>query len=143
MNARFIDLYGLNLKGLPRLHKYLKQQTQLYVAKKSKTFTAYEIDQVLVTLQEPDKPQETLQGVAIALLYYGLLRANEVRLITVFDVKLKSEPTKKEIEVTFTHPRKQKNEGFTFYVPSKFYPMFCSYIQELCEDTIEADKTQF
>ena len=143
LNARFIDLYGLNLKGLPRLHKYLKQQTQLYVAKKSKTFTAEEIDQVLLTLQAPDQPRETLQGVAIALLYYGLLRANEVRLITVFDVKLHSEPTKKEIEVTFTHPRKRKNEGFAFYVPAKFYPMFRSYIQELCEDTIEAGKTQF
>ena len=27
LNSRFIDEYGVNLKGLPRLHKYLKQQT--------------------------------------------------------------------------------------------------------------------
>ena len=34
LNSRFIDNYGVNLIGLPRLHKYLKQQTQLYAATK-------------------------------------------------------------------------------------------------------------
>ena len=52
LNSRFIDNYGVNLKGLPRLHKYLKQQMQLYVAKKSKTFSAKEIDMILMTLHE-------------------------------------------------------------------------------------------
>ena len=68
LNSRFIDNYGVNLKGLPRLHKYLKQQTQLYVATKSKTFSAKEIDMILIYLQEKNEPK------AIELLYYGLLR---------------------------------------------------------------------
>ena len=34
LNSRFIDNYGVNLKGLARLHKYLKQQTQLPSAQK-------------------------------------------------------------------------------------------------------------
>ena len=58
LNSRFIDEYGVNLKGLPRLHKYLKQQTQLYVAKKSKTFSAKEIDTILTTLQEKMTPKQ-------------------------------------------------------------------------------------
>ena len=68
LNSRFIDHYGINLKGLPRLQKYFKQQTRQYIAKKSKTFNANEIDEVLMTLQEQNTPQETLQGVAIALI---------------------------------------------------------------------------
>ena len=79
LNSRFINNYGVNLKGLPRLHKYLKQQTQLYVATKSKTFSAKEIDTILVTLQEINDPKATLQGLAVALLYYGLLKQHRYR----------------------------------------------------------------
>ena len=52
INARFIDEYGKNLKHLPRLHKHLKQVTQLYVATKSTTFTPKEIHKVLHSLQD-------------------------------------------------------------------------------------------
>ena len=48
LNSRFIDNYGVNLKGLPRLHKYLKQQMQIYVATKTKTFSAKEIDAIVL-----------------------------------------------------------------------------------------------
>ena len=36
LNSSFIEEYGFNQKGLPRLHKYLKSETQLYVAKNQK-----------------------------------------------------------------------------------------------------------
>ena len=75
LNSRFIDNYGVNLKGLPRLHKYLKQQTQLYVATKSKTFSAKVINIILMYLQDKKESKKTLQEVAIALLYFGLLRS--------------------------------------------------------------------
>ena len=52
INAGFIERFGLNLKGLPRLKKYLKQKTNKYVAKKSLTFNAEEIQEVLLFLQD-------------------------------------------------------------------------------------------
>ena len=103
MTSRFIDNYGVNLKGLPRLHKYFKQQMQLYVATKSKTFSAKEIDTILMYLQDKKEPKETLQGVAIALLYFGLLRCTEVQMIQMDDVKVEDISSKKVIEVTFKH----------------------------------------
>ena len=69
LNSRFIDNYGVNLKGLPRLHKYIKQQTQLYVATKFKTFSTKAIETILIYLQEKNESKETLQGFAIGLLY--------------------------------------------------------------------------
>ena len=50
--SRVIDIYGVNLKGLPCLRKYPKMQTQLYVAKRSKTFDAKLIHHVLTVLQD-------------------------------------------------------------------------------------------
>ena len=79
----------INLNGLPRRKKYLKQKTNKYVAKKSLTFKAEEIQEVLLTLQDKkDDPYATLLGVGIALLYFGLLRAIEVRAIVMADVDL-------------------------------------------------------
>lgn len=39
VNAYVIDKYGISLKTMPRLARYLKAQTHLYVTTKSKTFT--------------------------------------------------------------------------------------------------------
>ena len=47
--------------------------------KKSATFSPEEIHQGLLKRQDQDLPNETLYGVAIVLLYYGLLRVYEVR----------------------------------------------------------------
>ena len=74
LNSRYVDNYGVNSKGLPRLHKYLKQQTQLYVAKKSKNFSAKEIDTILVTLQEKmiqNQPNKELQLFSSIMVYWG------------------------------------------------------------------------
>ena len=69
INGRFINEYGKNLKHLPRLHKHLKQVTQLYVATKSATFTPKEIHNVLYTMQDSSDKKMTLCGVAIAILF--------------------------------------------------------------------------
>ena len=52
-----IDIYGINLKGLHHLWKYLKMQTQLYLSKKSKTFDEKHIHHVLTVLQNSDEPK--------------------------------------------------------------------------------------
>ena len=112
LNSRFIDKCRVNLKGLPRLNKYLN------VAKKSKKFSAKEIDTILVTKQDKNDTKANLQGVAIALLYYGLLRAVEVQMIKMEDVKVEATDIRKIIEVTFKHKRKQRNEGFVCCIPT-------------------------
>ena len=68
---------------------------------------------------EDDKPKSTLQEVAITLLYYGLLRGTKVSMITVKDVSITAVGSH-----IFFHNRKRRNEGFQFFIPSKFYPMF-------------------
>ena len=123
INTGFIDRFGLILKGLPRLERYLKQKTNKYVAKKSLTFNAEEIQEVLLFLQDKkDDPYATLYGVGIALLYFGLLRANEVRAIVMADVDLNHGV--KEITVKFTHGQKQRNDGFTYNILSSFFFKF-------------------
>ena len=57
LNSRIINNYGVNLKDLPRLHKYFKQQTKLYVKTKSKTFSAKKIDTILMTFQVKMSPR--------------------------------------------------------------------------------------
>ena len=56
INTGFVDRFGLNLKGLHRLKKYLKQKTSKYVAKKSATFTPEEINDIFMNLQEKNTP---------------------------------------------------------------------------------------
>ena len=58
LNSRFFDKYGVNFKGLSRLHKYLKQQPQLYVQTKSKTFCAKEMDTIILYLKEKMNPRQ-------------------------------------------------------------------------------------
>ena len=69
IHANFIDRLGLNLNGLPRLKKYLKQKINKYVAKKSLTFNADKIQEVLLALHDKkDDPYATIYGVSIEIL---------------------------------------------------------------------------
>ena len=114
-NARFIDEFGKNLKHLPRLHRHLKQVTQLYVATKSATFTPEEIHKVLHTLQDSPDEKLSFYGLAIALLYYNLLRCSEVRMIRVKYVQIEGEQDGTFIEVNFMYQQKHRNKGI--YLP--------------------------
>ena len=102
-----------------------------------------EIDMILFSLQEKNEPKETLQGVSISLLYFGLLRATEVQMIQMDDVKVENFGSQKVIEVMFKHECKQRNERFQYYIPSKFFPMFARYLKEICKDTVAAGNLQF
>ena len=117
------------MKGLPRLRKFLKQQTSKYVAKKSSIFGPEEMHELLMKLQEKPTTRATLHGVAIALLYFGLLQASEVKEITVRDVVVKDG----SILVAFKHDRKRRNEVFSYEVPSSYYPMFKKYVGQICQ----------
>ena len=64
-------------------------------------------------------------------------------MIEVDDVLVEKRGLHNIIEVTFKHERKRRNEGFMYYVPSKFAPMFSRYIGELCQDTVEKGNVQF
>ena len=60
---------------------------QLYDATKSITFFATEMDTILMTLKSKNEPKPTLQGVAIAILYYGLLSI-KVQMAMVKDINI-------------------------------------------------------
>ena len=78
------------------------------MANKSATFSPEKIHQVLLKLQDQDLPNVTFYGVAISLLYYGLLRANEVRDLKVEDIVHTERSNKKEITVMFNYEQKKK-----------------------------------
>ena len=134
INSRMIDIYCVNLKGLPRLHKYIKMQTQLYVAKKSKTFDAKQIHHILTVLKDSDEPKKTPSCGHSTIVLQPFVK-NKVKKLTVDNVTIKLDP--KEIEVTFYHARKRRNEGLTFNVLVTFYNMFVKYVKQLCTDAVK------
>ena len=128
LNAYFIDKFGKNLNTLPRLTRYLKSQTHLYVTKKIKCFSAEQIHAILSKRCEGESHQNTSLGVIVALLYYGLLRCSEYLDIKVKDVQLMWDG---KVEVTFNHPRKRRNDGFKYWIPSVYEDLFQRYVSEL------------
>ena len=115
----------------------------LYVATKSATFTPEEILKVLHMLQGSSDDKSTLYHVAITLLYYGLLRYSEVKMIKVKDVRVVSEQGNIFIEVNYMYQRKQRNKGFTYHIPSSFVPLFRKYLRQICRKTVEQGQLQF
>ena len=95
-----------------------------------------------MTLQEKNDPKAILQGVAVALLYHGLLRTTKVQMVEMEDVKVQTTGVRKTIKVTFKHEHKRRNEGFVYYFPNKFFPLFSRYMNEICQDTGAAGKVQ-
>ena len=128
VNAYFVEKYGTKLNSMPRLSKFLKQVTHLHVCKKSKVFTKDEIHRVLMYVQTSGCPEDTLMGVGISLMYYGLLRAVDVLNVVVSDVQVEKGKT---IYISFKHQRKRKNPGFSFHIPMIYSPLFHRYQSEL------------
>ena len=94
------------------------------MAKKSLTFNAEEIQELLLFLQnKKDDPYEPLYGVGIALFYFWLLRANEVKPIEMVDVDL--------------------NRGFTYNVSSTFFSIYKIYIKQICMNMVRSGKVGF
>ena len=59
------------------------------------------------------------------------------------NIKVETTGVRKIIEVTFKHVRKRTNEGFVYYVPTKFPPMFSRRMSEICQDTVAAENVQY
>ena len=130
LNAYFIEAFGVNLNRLPRLTRYLKAQTHLYVSKKSKCFSPEQIHHIMNHCVNNDDHKKTSLGVIVGLLYYGILRCSECMMIKVEDVKILWDG---KIEVTFNHPRKRRNEGFKYWIPAVYENIFQRYLGELKE----------
>ena len=87
------ERFEVNLKEIPHLKKFLKLQASKYV-KKSGTFTPQEIEQVILHLQENITHKSALYDIAIPLVYFGLLRANEMHNVEFDDVAFLKEGEK-------------------------------------------------
>ena len=123
--------------------KYLKHLASKYVAKKLATFSPEEIEKILLYLQENITPKNTLHGVGISLLHFGLLSANEARTIVVSGVTIVREGSNPRVEVAFAHDRKKQNNGFRFYFAGLYNKMYVRYLKELCPKTVHAGKVHF
>ena len=136
VNHLFITKHGIKLNKLLKLNRYLKAVTSSYVCKKSKVFSAEEIDNLLNFCMESEDPFHTTIGVGVSLMYYGLLRCSDVLKIRYADVQFDK---KGRIEVSFDHARKRKNPGFTYLIPSLYGKLFQKYNKQLPESILPSD----
>ena len=83
INHYAITNYGFKLDRMYRLQRFLKLNTSTYVCKKSKVFTSDQMDIVLKYCMSSKNEQDTLMGVGIALMYYGLLRACDAKKLNL------------------------------------------------------------
>ena len=64
-------------------------------------------------------------------------------MVEMEDVKVKTTGVSKIIEIMFKLKCKQRNEGFVYYVPTKFFPIFSRYMSGICQDIVAAGNVQF
>ena len=124
VNHYFITNFGFKLNIMLRLQRFLKVNMSTYVCKKSKVFISEQIDTVLKVCAESTDKKDQLVGVAIALMYYGLLRVCDSTKIQKADV---SHQDNGRIVITFEHARKRRNPGFTYHVQSLYARLFKRY----------------
>ena len=79
----------------------------------------------------------------IALLYFGLLRAGEVRMIQVEDVMMTDNEQIKRLHINFAYPWKRCNTGMDYYFPVDFLPVFKTYISEISQASVKQGRLQF
>ena len=137
VNRLFIAQEGKKLNDLPRLRIFLKNLSSRYVAKKSKVFSPEQIHTVLMNCMESKDPFDTIMGVGISVMYFGLLRARDVMNIQCQDVTCNEE---RKYEVNFEHMRKRKNVGFTYTIPIFYSPLFAKYITQIDESKMTSNR---
>ena len=71
-----------------------------------------------------DTLNSTLYGVSIALLYCGLLSANDMKNLKVSDVVLSREKKRENDPCNVQSSRTQRNEDFLYNVPNDFFDLF-------------------
>ena len=114
-----------------QLQRFLKLNTSTYACKKSKVISSEQIDILLKYCSLSKEPPETLMGVGVYLMYYGLLRVCDARKIQYKDV---SHDKSGQVIVKFEHTRKRNNEGFAYHIPSLYQGLFSRYKSELDPD---------
>jgi len=72
INHHFITKNGYKLNTMLRLQRFLKLNTSTYVCKKSKVFSSEQINILLKYCSLSKEPSETLMGVGVSLMYYGI-----------------------------------------------------------------------
>jgi len=105
INHHFITQNGFKLNKMLRLQRFLKLNTSTYVCKKSKVFSSEQIDVLLKYCSISKNPAETLMGVGVSLMYYGLLRVCDARKVQIKDV---SHESSGRVIIKFDHTRKKK-----------------------------------
>jgi len=78
--------------------------------------------------QESDSEMDTLMGVGVASIYFGLLRSKDVLNATVEDVKCNSV---QNFEINFEHMRTRRNQGFMYTIPVFCTPLFKKYMKQI------------
>ena len=122
--------YDKNANAWPRLRKLMKNVTKWHVPKQSQIITHEKLKSLLTEKLSPYKNHfERLAVIAIALMYFGLLRQGEVREIKMENVKLNNDD--QTISVEFKKRTKSRARGFSFSIPSYLYDIFKVYINEL------------
>ena len=137
LNHNFKIKKKINLKVFTRLKLVLKRLTEGYVPRKSPVFTEQEMHEIFEKLED-DVPVQLIAKVGVALMYYGLLRREEVLEIQLKDVVVRENG---EITVRFPYATKTKDDGFEYYVPTKLIPSFTKYLTEI--DKSKARNTRF
>lgn len=129
VNAGFQREFGINLNQNKELMKLLINLTKYYQPTKTRILTEHEMEKVFTEIFDPKKHDDLLYLVTIALMYYGLLRQNEVHAIKVQDVTIVED--KKIIHVNFPNPTKSRARGFAFTIPPELYDVFITYLKQL------------
>lgn len=132
LNNHINKSYGINLNSYRQLRTFMTNVTARYVPKKSGTMTFGEFQQLtqeLRRLAEDGDHNARLHLIAVILMWYGMLRAGEVFMITVNNVTLNHES--KKVRINFTAPTKTRKTGFAYMIPSTFFEDFVVYISEL------------
>lgn len=87
INTMFMRDVSKNLKDYYKPRMVMKKLTKDHVANESNIFTYLEIKGTLHSLDD-NNPTDLLMKVGISLLYFGLLRKNELLRLEVKDIKI-------------------------------------------------------
>ena len=80
------------------------------------------MERILTECFDYEDKEDLLAIVNISLMYYGLLRQNEVMSINVEDITLVKD--KRIVHVNYPRGSKHRVQGFSFTIPTKLYGVF-------------------
>ena len=108
LNHNFQVKKRTNLKNFSRLKVIMRRLTQGHVPCKSPVLSEEEVNEIFQKFDYND-PNQLVAKVGIALMFYGLLRQEEVIMLQVQDVVVCEDG---EVIVKFPYATKTKEDGF-------------------------------